>query len=99
MAQPRRLQRGEYEAIIERAAAASTREELRALRRAVLVAWRDDPSAQQLAEVLFEQEQTLDASDGARAAASVVWHGHPVADQRIRMRPLVSPAAETQPES
>jgi hypothetical protein len=99
MAPPRRLQSGEYEAIIDRAAAASTREELRALRRAVLVAWRDDPRAQQLAEVLFEQEQTLDTSDGARAAASVVWYGHPAGERRIRVRPLVSPAAESQPDA
>ncbi len=99
MTPPRRLQSGEYESIIDRAAAASTREELRALRRALLLAWQDDPRAQQLAEVLFEQEQTLDTSDGARAAASVVWHGHPVSEQRIRVRPLVSPAVETQPET
>jgi hypothetical protein len=67
----------EYDRYVSLAAGARSPAELAQLRAQLRTAWPDDSTAQLLAEVLYDQEQSFDASDGARAQTSAVWHGDP----------------------
>jgi hypothetical protein len=51
-----------------------------------------------LSEVLYDQEQSFDASDGARAQGSAVWHDDPTLLQPRRMRRISTEIAEIRPE-
>jgi hypothetical protein len=67
----------EYERYVSLAAGARSPAELAQLRAQVRTNWPDDSTAQLLAEVLYDQEQSFDSPDGARAQASAVWHDDP----------------------
>jgi hypothetical protein len=67
----------EYDRYVNLAAGARTPAELAQLRTQLRTMWPDDSTAQLLAEVLYDQEQSFDAADGARAQNSAVWHGDP----------------------
>jgi hypothetical protein len=67
----------EYDRYVSLAAGARSPAELAQLRAQLRTAWPDDSTAQLLAEVLYDQEQSFDSPDGARAQTSAVWHGDP----------------------
>jgi hypothetical protein len=67
----------EYDRYVSLAAGARSPAELAQLRAQLRAEWPDDSTAQLLAEVLYDQEQSFDAPDGARAQTSAVWHGDP----------------------
>lgn len=74
----RRWMRSEdYQRYVEIAASARSAADLAKLRAELRATWPDDATAQLLAEVLYDQEQSFDAADGARAQASAVWHEDP----------------------
>lgn len=74
----RRWMRSEdYQRYVEIAANARSAADLAKLRAELRATWPDDATAQLLAEVLYDQEQSFDAPDGARAQASAVWHEDP----------------------
>lgn len=67
----------DYQRYVEIAANARSAADLAKLRAELRATWPDDATAQLLAEVLYDQEQSFDAPDGARAQASAVWHEDP----------------------
>jgi hypothetical protein len=73
----RRMRSDEYQRYVEIAADAQSAEELARLRAELRANWPEDATAQLLSEVLYDQEQSFDASDGARAQTSAVWHDDP----------------------
>jgi hypothetical protein len=74
----RRWMRSEdYQRYVEIAASARSAADLAKLRAELRATWPDDATAQLLAEVLYDQEQSFDAPDGARAQASAVWREDP----------------------
>lgn len=74
---PRRMRRDEYDRYVDIAASARDARDLARLRAEVLTSYADDPTAQLLAEVLYDQEQSLEWGDGARAQTAAVWHEDP----------------------
>lgn len=72
-----RMRPEEYNRYVNLAAGARSPAELAQLRAQLRTEWPDDSTAQLLAEVLYDQEQSFDSPDGARAQASAVWHGDP----------------------
>jgi hypothetical protein len=81
-----RMRSDEYQRYVEIAADARSADELARLRAELRANWPDDATAQLLAEVLYDQEQSFDARDGARAQASAVWHDDPTFLQPRRSR-------------
>lgn len=73
----RRMRRDEYDRYVEIAASAREARDLARLREEVLTSYADDPTAQLLAEVLYDQEQSLEWGDGVRAQTAAVWHDDP----------------------
>ena len=94
----------EYERYVDIAADARSAAELARLRAELRANWPEDATAQLLCEVLYDQEQSFDSPDGARAQASAVWHDDPTLVQPRRMRrvsaeiPEIPPDAGTPPE-
>ena len=76
----------EYQRYVDIAADAQSAGELARLRAELRANWPEDATAQLLCEVLYDQEQSFDALDGARAQASAVWHDDPTLFQPRRMR-------------
>jgi hypothetical protein len=72
-----RMRSEEYDRYVSLAAGARSPAELAQLRAQLRMNWPDDSTAQLLAEVLYDQEQSFDFPDGARAQASAVWHDDP----------------------
>ena len=72
-----RMRSDEYDRYVSLAASARSAAELAQLRVQLRTTWPDDSTAQLLAEVLYDQEQSFDSLDGARAQTSAVWHGDP----------------------
>ena len=72
-----RMRSEEYDRYVSLAAGARSPAELAQLRAQLRTTWPDDSTAQLLAEVLYDQEQSFDSLDGARAQGSAVWHGDP----------------------
>ena len=95
----RRMRSDEYQRYVNIAADARSAEELARLRAELRANWPDDATAQLLAEVLYDQEQSFDAHDGARAQTSAVWHDDPTFLQPRRARrasteiPVIPPEA------
>jgi hypothetical protein len=95
----------EYQRYVDIAASARSAEELARLREELRATWPDDTTAQLLAEVLYDQEQSFDARDGARAQTSAVWHDDPTFLQPRRSRrvsteiPEIGSEASAPPES
>jgi hypothetical protein len=71
------LRSDEYQRYVDIAADARSADDLARLRAELRANWPDDATAQLLAEVLYDQEQSFDALDGARAQTSAVWHDDP----------------------
>lgn len=80
------LRSDEYQRYVDIAADARSAEDLARLRAELRANWPDDSTAQLLAEVLYDQEQSFDARDGARAQTSAVWHDDPTLLQPRRRR-------------
>ena len=76
----------EYQRYVDITADARSAAELAKLRAELRANWPDDTTAQLLAEVLYDQEQSFDVSDGARAQGSAVWHDDPTLLQPRRRR-------------
>lgn len=99
----RRWMRSEdYQRYVEIAANARSAADLAKLRAELRATWPDDATAQLLAEVLYDQEQSFDAPDGARAQASAVWHEdptlfHPRRTRRISAEIPAVPAETIKP--
>jgi hypothetical protein len=99
-----RMRSDEYQRYVNIAADARSAEELARLRAELRANWPDDATAQLLAEVLYDQEQSFGALDGARAQTSAVWHDdptflHPRRPRRASMEiPEVGPEASAPPE-
>lgn len=72
-----RMRSEEFDRYVSLAAGARSPAELADLRVQLRTMWPDDSTAQLLAEVLYDQEQSFDSLDGARAQGSAVWHGDP----------------------
>lgn len=72
-----RMRSEEFDRYVSLAAGARSPAEIADLRAQLRTMWPDDSTAQLLAEILYDQEQSFDASDGARAQGSAVWHGDP----------------------
>ena len=72
-----RMRSEEYDRYVSLAAGARSPAELAQLRAQLRTNWPEDSTAQLLAEVLYDQEQSFDSLDGARAQGSAVWHGDP----------------------
>ncbi len=97
-----RMRSEEYDRYVSLAAGARSPAELAQLRAQVRTAWPDDSTAQLLAEVLYDQEQSFDSPDGARAQASAVWHGDPTLlhpQSRRSRRVLTEEALEPNPHT
>jgi hypothetical protein len=82
----RRMRSDEYQRYVSIAADARSAEELAKLRAELRATWPDDATAQLLSEVLYDQEQSFDDHDGARAQTSAVWHDDPTLLQPRRVR-------------
>jgi hypothetical protein len=82
----RRMRSDEYHRYVDIAADCATAAELAKLRAELRANWPDDATAQLLAEVLYDQEQSFDDHDGARAQTSAVWHDDPTLLQPRRVR-------------
>lgn len=82
-----RMRSEEYDRYVSLAAGARSPAELAQLRAQLRMEWPDDSTAQLLAEVLYDQEQSFDSLDGARAQGSAVWHGDPTLLQPQSRRP------------
>jgi hypothetical protein len=82
----RRMRSDEYHRYVSIAADCASAAELAKLRAELRANWPDDATAQLLSEVLYDQEQSFDAHDGARAQASAVWHDDPTLLQPRRVR-------------
>ena len=80
------LRSDDYQRYVDIAADARSAEELARLRAELRANWPDDATAQLLSEVLYDQEQSFDARDGARAQTSAVWHDDPTLFQPRRSR-------------
>jgi hypothetical protein len=89
----------EYQRYVEIAAGARSAAELARLRAELRANWPEDATAQLLAEVLYDQEQSFDAQDGARAQGSAVWHDDPTFLQPRRARRLSAEIPEVPPEA
>jgi hypothetical protein len=76
----------EYDRYVDIAADARSAAELASLRAELRANWPEDATAQLLCEVLYDQEQSFDALDGARAQASAVWHDDPTLLHPRRVR-------------
>ena len=76
----------EYQRYVDIAADAQSADELARLRAELRANWPEDATAQLLCEVLYDQEQSFDAPDGARAQACAVWHDDPTLFQPRRAR-------------
>ena len=72
-----RMRSEEYDRFVSLAAGARSPAELAQLRAQIRTNWPEDSTAQLLAEVLYDQEQSFDSADGARAQGSAVWHDDP----------------------
>jgi hypothetical protein len=100
-----RMRSDEYQRYVDLAADARSAEELARLRAELRANWPDDATAQLLAEVLYDEEQSFDARDGARAQTSAVWHDDPTFLQPRRSRrasmeiPEIRGEASAPPES
>lgn len=88
----------EYERYVDIAADARSAAELARLRAELRANWPEDATAQLLCEVLYDQEQSFDAPDGARAQASAVWHDDPTLVQPRRMRRVSAEIPEIPPD-
>lgn len=84
----------EYQRYVDIAADARSAAELARLRAELRANWPDDATAQLLSEVLYDQEQSFDDRDGARAQASAVWHDDPTLFQPRRTRRVSSEVPE-----
>lgn len=89
----------EYQRYVDMAADARSAEELARLRAELRANWPEDATAQLLSEVLYDQEQSFDAQDGARAQGSAVWHDDPTLFQPRRARRVSAEIAEVPPEA
>jgi hypothetical protein len=89
----------EYQRYVEIAADARSAEELARLRAELRANWPEDATAQLLSEVLYDQEQSFDARDGARAQTSAVWHDDPTFLQPRRTRRVSTEVPEIPPEA
>jgi hypothetical protein len=94
-----RMRSDEYQRYVEIAADARSADELARLRAELRANWPDDATAQLLAEVLYDQEQSFDARDGARAQASAVWHDDPTFLQPRRSRRASTEIPEVRSEA
>ena len=88
----------EYQRYVDIAAGARSAAELARLREELRANWPEDATAQLLCEVLYDQEQSFDAPDGARAQASAVWHDDPTFLQPRRTRRVSAEIREIPPE-
>ena len=93
------MRSGEYHRYVDMAAGARSPAELARLRAELRANWPEDATAQLLAEVLYDQEQSFDDHDGARAQASAVWHDDPTLLQPRRTRRIPGEIPAVQPES
>lgn len=94
-----RMRSEEYERYVDIAAGARSAAELAQLRAQLRLNWPDDATAQLLSEVLYDQEQSFDSPDGARAQAGAVWHDDPtLLHHRRPSRSLTEPSAEVRPD-
>jgi hypothetical protein len=82
----------EYDRYVSLAAGARSPAELAQLRAQLRTNWPEDSTAQLLAEVLYDQEQSFDSHDGARAQGSAVWHDDPTLLSPRRPRRVVTDA-------
>jgi hypothetical protein len=82
----RRMRSDEYQRYVNIAADARSAADLAKLRAELRANWPDDTTAQLLSEVLYDQEQSFDDRDGARAQTSAVWHDDPTFLQPRRSR-------------
>ena len=89
----------EYARYVDIAADAQSAAELARLRAELRANWPEDSTAQLLCEVLYDQEQSFDAPDGARAQGSAVWHDDPTLLQPRRTRRVSAEIPEIPPES
>lgn len=90
----RRMRSDEYQRYVNIAADAQSAEELARLRAELRANWPEDATAQLLSEVLYDQEQSFDAHDGARAQTSCVWHDDPTLLQPRRSRRVATEIPE-----
>ena len=88
----------EYHRYVDIAADAQSAAELARLRAELRANWPEDATAQLLCEVLYDQEQSFGANDGARAQASAVWHDDPTLFQPRRTRRVSSEIPEVSSE-
>ena len=88
----------EYQRYVNIAADAQSAAELARLRAELRANWPEDATAQLLCEVLYDQEQSFDDPDGARAQTSCVWHDDPTLFQPRRMRRVSAEIPEVPPE-
>ena len=95
----RRMRSEEYQRYVDIAADARSAAELARLRAELRANWPEDATAQLLSEVLYDQEQSFDAPDGARAQASAVWHDDPTLFQPRRVRRVSAEIAEVTPDT
>jgi hypothetical protein len=95
----RRMRSDEYQRYVNIAADAQSAEELAKLRAELRANWPEDATAQLLSEVLYDQEQSFDARDGARAQTSAVWHDDPTLLQPRRPRRASMEMPEIPPEA
>ena len=95
----RRMRSDEYERYVNIAADCVSAAELAKLRAELRANWPDDATAQLLSEVLYDQEQSFDAPDGARAQTSAVWHDDPTLFQPRRARRNSTEIPEIPPEA
>lgn len=94
----RRMRSEEYHRYVDIAADAQSAAELARLRAELRANWPEDATAQLLSEVLYDQEQSFDAPDGARAQASAVWHDDPTLFQPRRVRRVSAEIPEVTPD-
>src|SRR5687767_4286412 len=89
----------EYQRYVDIAADARSAAELARLRAELRANWPEDATAQLLAEVLYDQEQSFDAQDGARAQGLAVWHDDPTLLQPRRPRRGFADMSEMPPDA
>lgn len=95
----RRMRNEEYQRYVDIAADAQSAAELARLRAELRANWPEDATAQLLSEVLYDQEQSFDAPDGARAQACAVWHDDPTLFQPRRARRISAEIPEVTPDT
>ena len=95
-----RMRSEEYERYVDIAAGARSAADLAQLRAQIRLNWPDDSTAQLLAEVLYDQEQSFDSPDGARAQAGAVWHDDPtlLLHPRRARRSAAEPPLDARPD-